>query len=232
MSGLLFFVGDLRPLPESGRPTGIYKQPAGGRLRLERDGFVGDHQADRRVHGGPQKAVHCYPASHYRRLAERFPEAAAQLVPGSLGENLSTPDLREETVHVGDRYQLGSARLRLCQPRNPCWKIDERFACDGMAEFIARERLNGWYFSVDHAGEAGPGDQLTLLERQPGAPTLADALRLCQTHRPPLAELDALIATPGIAEQWQAKLMQRAAYLRQAGTDHASPLFHGKPSTP
>ena len=76
MAHVSLFIGGIRPLPESGRPTGMYKQPATGPLELGSDGFVGDEQADRRVHGGPEKAVHLYPARHYTQLAERFPEAA------------------------------------------------------------------------------------------------------------------------------------------------------------
>src|SRR5574343_1304600 len=83
MANISLFIGGIRPLPESGRPTGMYKQPANCPLELGPEGFVGDQQADRRVHGGPDKAVHLYPARHYARLAARFPEAGALLVAGS-----------------------------------------------------------------------------------------------------------------------------------------------------
>jgi len=102
MIQVTLFIGGIRPLPESGRPTGMYKERVGTTLELRRDGFVGDFQADRRVHGGPEKAVHLYPASHYAKLAERFPDAAPQLVIGSLGENISTLNLDENGVRIGD----------------------------------------------------------------------------------------------------------------------------------
>lgn len=215
MAHISLFVGDIRPLPESGRPSGIYKQPATGPLELGPEGFIGDHQADRRVHGGPEKAVHLYPSRHYARLAARFPEAAAQLVPGSLGENIATADLDESDVSIGDIYRLGSARLQVCQPRNPCWKIDERFASDGMALFIAEQRLNGWYWRVLTPGRVEPGAELILEQAASNSLTLAAALLLCQTHRPPLAELAALAAAPGIAQGWQQKLETRLTWLRQ-----------------
>ncbi|HLO64027.1 MAG TPA: MOSC domain-containing protein, partial [Azonexus sp.] len=110
MAKISLFIGGIRPLPESGRPTGIYKQPANGPLQLGHEGFVGDLQADRRVHGGPDKAVHLYPAAHYAKLAARFPDAADQLVVGSIGENISTPDLDENDVRLGDIWRLGTAR--------------------------------------------------------------------------------------------------------------------------
>ncbi len=215
MAHISLFVGDIRPLPESGRPSGIYKQPVHSALELGSEGFVGDRQADRRVHGGPEKAVHLYPSRHYARLAARFPEAAAQLVPGSLGENIATADLDESDVSIGDIYHLGTARLQVCQPRNPCWKIDERFASDGMALFIAEERLTGWYWRVLTPGRVAPGDELDLEEAAGNSLSLAAALHLCQMHRPPLAELAALAAAPGIATGWRQKIETRLAWLRQ-----------------
>ena len=38
--------------------TGIFKQPVDERVRVEKMGIVGDGQADRRVHGGRDKAVY------------------------------------------------------------------------------------------------------------------------------------------------------------------------------
>ncbi|MBS1144211.1 MAG: hypothetical protein H6R14_1617 [Proteobacteria bacterium] len=234
MANVSLFIGGIRPLPESGRPTGMYKQPASGPLELGVEGFVGDQQADRRVHGGPDKAVHLYPTRHYARLAERFPEAAAQLVIGSLGENIATADLDEQDVRIGDIWQLGSAQLQVCQPRNPCWKIDERFACDGMAAFIAEHRLTGWYWRVVSPGLVTPGDTLDIVSAVDGAFTLAEAMCCWQAHRPALADLERLAASPGIATNWQQKIVARVEWLRK-NPDNASPspvAFHVKPETP
>jgi MOSC domain-containing protein YiiM len=230
MAKISLFVGGIRSLPESGRPTGIYKQPVTAPLDLGRDGFVGDQQADRRVHGGPEKAIHLYPASHYPQLAARFPDAAAQLVPGSLGENISAVDLDENDVRIGDIWQLGSARLQVCQPRNPCWKIDERFATDGMAAFIAEHRLTGWYWRVLQTGRVTPDAPLLLVQPAATAPTLAEAMQLWQSHRPTLADLERLAATPGIAEHWRQKIEKRAGWLRDNSGDAPPPTtFHVKP---
>ena len=214
MAHIKLFIGSIRSLPESGRPTGIYKQPVSTAIAIDENGFVGDAQADRRVHGGPEKAIHLYPARHYQRLAAQFPEAADKLIPGSLGENISCDELDESSVRIGDIYRLGSARLQLCQPRNPCWKIDERFATEGMAAFIAEQRLTGWYWRVLTPGEVRPGDPLLLEQEASGAFTLAAALLLCQTHRPALAGLEKLAASPGIARDWQCKLENRLNWLR------------------
>lgn len=230
MAKISLFIGGVRPLPESGRPTGMYKQPVSGTLQLGPEGFIGDQQADPRVHGGPEKAVHLYPTRHYARLAAAFPEAAPQLVAGSLGENIATADLDENDVRLGEIWCLGSARLQVCQPRNPCWKIDERFASDGMAAFIAEHQLTGWYWRVLTPGRVAPGDELQREAPASAALTLAEAMHLWHSHRPPHADLQALADTPGIASQWQAKIQQRLDYLRRhPDSAPAVTKFHVKP---
>lgn len=232
MADVSLFIGGIRPLPESGRPTGIYKQAVTTALELGPEGFVGDQQADRRVHGGPDKAVHLYPAAHYANLASRFPEAAGQLVIGSLGENLSA-EIDETDVRVGDIWRLGTARLQVCQPRNPCWKIDERFGCDGMAAYIAEYRLTGWYWRVLTPGRVAPGDALEL-ETAADSFTLAEAMLRWQAHRPALADLEKLAAAPGIADNWRQKIVARANWLRNNPDQAAPPVkaFHVKPEQP
>ena len=228
MARISLFIGTIAPLPDSGRPTGMFKHPVGTALQLGIEGFAGDQQADRRVHGGPDKAVHLYPAAHYARLAERFPEAAEQLQPGSLGENISSATLDETQVRIGDIFQLGEARLLLCQPRSPCWKIDDRFGVDGMAAFIAEQRLTGWYFRVLQPGTVTPDATLDLVEPAANASTLAAEMTLWQAHRPALEALRQLAATPGIASGWQRKIVDRLGWLEK----QQPPAFHVKPEAP
>ena len=51
--------------------TGIFKDPVAGRVALRRLNLDGDRQADLSVHGGPDKAVYCYPLIHYDLLEGR-----------------------------------------------------------------------------------------------------------------------------------------------------------------
>jgi len=165
------------------------------------------------VHGGPDKAVHLYPASHYQRLAQQFPEAATRLQPGTLGENLCVDGLDESQVHIGDIWQLGGVLLQLCQPRNPCWKIDERLGTEGVAEFIAKNHLTGWYWRVVQEGTASSADALALHSRLPESFSLLAAMSLWAEHRPDLEQLRKLCQAEGIAAHWQGKIQQRLDYL-------------------
>src|SRR3954452_9887356 len=85
--------------------TSIFKEPAGGRVRVRRLSLEGDWQADLRSHGGLNKAVYAYPVEHY---AWWFRELARDdLRPGQFGENLTVEGLTEDTAHLGDVLRVG-----------------------------------------------------------------------------------------------------------------------------
>jgi len=207
------FVGKVQPMPGDGRLTAIFKQPLSGPVDIGVEGLHGDAQADRRFHGGPDKAVHHYPLENLQRLARQFPQIAGALVPGALGENISTAGADESAVCIGDVYALGSARLQLCQPRTPCWKIEARHGVDGMTRYIAEQGICGWYYRVLTPGRAAPGDSLELVARDAVPLSLRQFWDLVGTHRPPLDALTQLIDAPALAEGWRRRLQERRSWL-------------------
>jgi len=210
------FLGGIRPLPPDNGPTGIFKQPVEMPVWLGKEGLAGDAQADRRVHGGPEKALHQYPVAHYARLAEAFPDAAPLLMPGSLGENLSVPGWDEVNISIGDVFQLGDAKIQVSQPRSPCWKIDHRFGADGMAQFIAEQRITGWYFRVLEEGAVEPGAGFARIERNFRPLPVATLLSVWAAHRPDPTYLLELSRAPGLSPGWVKKLVDRAERLGQS----------------
>ncbi len=209
------FIGGVRPLPASGKLSGIYKLPLTGPVQLGPEGFEGDVQADRRVHGGPDKAVQVYPLEHHAALETLFPQLAGRLGPGAIGENLSCEGLDESGVRVGDVWRLGEALLQVCQPRNPCWKIDEKLDCAGVAAAIAQSHRNGRYCRVLRTGRVVPDDALELVEPGEAAFRLDAMLELVQRQAPAPQALQRLALAPGIAQNWRRKIEQRIAWLRE-----------------
>lgn len=212
---IALFLGGIRPLPPDNAPTGIFKQPVEMPVWLGKEGLAGDAQADRRVHGGPEKALHQYPVAHYARLATAFPDVAPLLVPGALGENLSVPDWDETNIAIGDVFRLGDARIQVSQPRSPCWKIDHRFAAEGMAQFIAAQRITGWYFRVLEEGAVEPCNVFERIERTPQPISIAALLTLWAEHRPDPDRLLDVSRMNGLSSGWIKKLVDRAERLRQ-----------------
>lgn len=207
-------VGTLRPLPPEGQRTGIYKHPLAGRVEVGFEGVAGDHQGDRRVHGGTEKAVHYMPVETYPLLAARRPDLTDEFVPGSLGENLSGQGLTEDNVHVGDRYRIGTVVLEVSQPRRPCWKIDHRFGAEGLVPLINELGCPGWYFRVLAPGQLAAGDQIELVERTCPELTLSRLLAAFAEHRPDPGELLLLAEAPGLNADWADRLRRRAVWLQ------------------
>lgn len=208
------FMGRVRPMPDDGRPTGIFKQPVQGPVTVGYEGLTGDAQADRRVHGGPEKALHHYPADNLDRLRERFPEHAVQFIPGSMGENLSTLGWDEAVVCIGDVFRLGTARVQLSQPRSPCWKIEARHGLEGITRFIAEQGIAGWYYRVLEPGRVAAGDGIELVERNPDPVSLREFWSTLAEHRPQAGALQRILDTPGLSSQLQSRLRLRLEWLR------------------
>lgn len=209
----MLFLGGIRPLPPENRPTGIFKHELLMPAWLGSAGLAGDAQADRRVHGGPDKALHQFPQAHYARLAECFPEARELLLPGSIGENLSVPGWDETNVCIGDRFRLGDGIIEVSQPRSPCWKIDNRYGVEGMARWIEETGSVGWYFRVIEQGSVEPGCVFDLIDRPAGDVTVARLLATWRAHRPAPEALLELAQTPGLSDNWTDKLLKRHASL-------------------
>lgn len=85
-----------------------------GPVRLSLEGFTGDEQVDRSVHGGPEKAVCVYPSEH---LAGWSRELGIELPPGAFGENLSVAGLLEDRVCIGDTFALGETVVQVTHQR-------------------------------------------------------------------------------------------------------------------
>jgi MOSC domain-containing protein YiiM len=166
---------------------------------VERLGLTGDQQADVRVHGGPDKAIYCYPIEHYGKwLAER-PSAESLLVPGGFGENLTTRGLDEDQICIGDVLRIGGVRVQVTQPRRPCFKLGLRFANMQMLRAMLRSGRTGWYLRVLEPGLVEAGASITTIDRLNPSWPIARLNRLIdgRGQRDEIAELASL---PGIAK--------------------------------
>jgi MOSC domain-containing protein YiiM len=210
------FTGRIGMLPGESRGSAIAKDSRSGPCLVGLDGIEGDEHADPRAHGGDEKAVHLFPVENHEALARAFPEAR-HLMPGGLGENLSTRGITEDIACIGDIFALGTARLQIGQPRTPCWKIDARCGVEGVAAHVAEHGIAGWYFRVLTEGECTAGDELIHLERPAGAISLARFNRGLRAQRPALQALDLLASAPGLAPEWVRKIRDRMDWLQNHG---------------
>jgi MOSC domain-containing protein YiiM len=209
------FAGGIGYLEPEGHRSGIFKKQIFHRATVTAQGIVGDEHADKRVHGGPEKAVHHYAAENYQRLIERFPQIAHAFVPGCMGENISASHLTEENVHIGDIFKIGSVVAQVSQPRSPCWKIDHRFGIERMSMYVAQEFITGWYYRIIEPGFIEAGDGIELLERQDQSFSITQFWRIQLLHQPSTENLLSLAAISGLSMEWQRRLTERAKWLQK-----------------
>ncbi len=156
--------------------TGIFKQPVEGRVALRSLNLDGDRQADLSVHGGEYKAVYCYPVAHYDYWQNELP--GRELPIGMFGENFTTDGLLEDSVHLGDRFSVGSAEVVVTQPRLPCYKLGLRFQSDDMVRRFLASGRTGFYLAVTREGEVGAGDEIKVISRDDNAVPVSEITRL------------------------------------------------------
>lgn len=136
--------------------TGIFKEPVEGKIKVRKLNLDGDQQADLTVHGGPDKAIYSYPSEHYSFWKEEMPDR--DLPWGMFGENLTTSGLNESSVFIGDRFSVGTAVLKVTQPRMPCFKLGIKFGDESIIRKFYRSGRWGLYFAVLEEGELEAGD--------------------------------------------------------------------------
>jgi MOSC domain-containing protein YiiM len=159
-----------------GRPvmSAIGKAPVTGRVAVRGVNLAGDDQADRTVHGGPDKAIYVYGAEDSAWWAARLD---APLGPGAFGENLTTSGVDVSGAVIGERWRVGSAELEVCQPRQPCYKLGIAFGDPGMVRRFAKAGRPGAYLRIVHEGDVGAGDPVQVAARPEHGITIAMVAR-------------------------------------------------------
>ena len=187
--------------------TSIFKRPIAGRVRVSTLNVEGDQQSDLTVHGGPDKAVYAYPSEHYPFWRTEHP--GMDLPWGVFGENFTTAGLLEETVHIGDRFRVGSAEFVVTQPRMPCFKLGIRFNRSDMVKRFLQSGRTGFYFAVLKEGEVAAGDSIKLIERDEHNIPVADVVNLYRGDAGNQDLLRRVSELPSLPNSWREYFRKR-----------------------
>ena len=130
--------------------------------RVTRLGLEGDAHRDTEHHGGPDRAVCLFPQEAIRALAAE----GHTIVPGSIGENVTTEGLDWSLVVPDVHLLLGEGvLLRVTRYTSPCVNIAPVFVGRDYSR-VSQKRRPGWsrvYARVLAEGSLRAGDAIRLM---------------------------------------------------------------------
>ncbi len=176
--------------------TGIWKVPVSGPIRARGVNLAGDDQADRSVHGGPDKAVYAYAQEDLSWWTAELDQVVA---PGTFGENLTTAGIDVTNAVVGERWAIGSAVVEVSQPRVPCYKLGIRMADQHFPPRFAAAGRPGAYLRIVAEGDVAAGDDIHVLSRPDHGVTVGLVERAYHADR---SLVPRLLDAPEIADGW------------------------------
>lgn len=199
-------VGTPRLIEWNGRQvrTAIWKHPVAGPRRIEGVNLSGDDQADRAVHGGPDKAVYAYALEDLEWWATQL-DSVVQ--PGLMGENLTTQGLPVTEAIVGEHWRIGTAVLQVAQPRIPCYKLGIRAGDPRFPRRFAAAGRPGAYLRILAPGEISPGDPITVSHRPAHGVSVEHVARAYHSEHDLAADL---VGVPELAAAWRAWAAERS----------------------
>lgn len=188
--------------------SAIRKVKISGAIHVGPTGLEGDEQADLVNHGGPDKAVLAYASTHYEKWNAEFPELNFE--PGGFGENLTIVDLDESVCCIGDTFRIGNCLLQISQPRQPCWKLSERWSLPKLAVLVQHNGRTGWYYRVLKEDVIAAGMIVELVDRPNPEFSVARANSIMYS-KPRRQEDDRQLADcAALSKSWKAHLEQRS----------------------
>ena len=116
------------------------------------DGVSGDWQRNRKVHGGPDRAICIYSEELYDQLRN----AGVDVNNGDVGENFTTKGIDLQKLATGDRLTVGAdCVIELTGVRVPCHQL-KKWDMELPELIVGR---SGWMAKVITEGVVRPGDK-------------------------------------------------------------------------
>jgi MOSC domain-containing protein YiiM/ferredoxin-NADP reductase len=213
--------------------TGIWKTPVGGRCRVGRLNLDGDGQGDLAGHGGEQRAVFVYQIESYRYWQDQLKRT--DFGHGQFGENFTIEGLPDDSVCIGDRYQIGSAQFEITQPRVTCYRVGIRMNEPRMPALLTSSGRPGFYFRVLQEGEVGAGDEIVKVGQAKERMTVAEINALLYSPNHPRDRLERALHIAALSPGWRSSfeaLLQSQTTGEGSGNAALAPAAAAHPVAP
>lgn len=204
-------VGGPRSFDYQGREatSAIWKIPVEGRVRAWGVNIEGDDQADRSVHGGPDKAVYAYAQEDVEWWESRL---GRELGFGAFGENLNTRGVDITNAIVGERWTVGRAVFEVSEPRAPCWKLGYKMGDPTFIRRFSEAGRPGTYLRIVEEGELAAGDEIRISQRPDHGLSVGEIIRIYTRERDKVGRL---LRAPQLGGSWREWAEAQLAKRRQ-----------------
>ena len=212
--------------------TAIWKDPVRGRLRVGRLNLEGDGQGDLAGHGGEQRAVFVYQIESYRYWQEHLKRN--DFVHGQFGENFTIEGLPDDTVCIGDRFQIGDALFEITQPRVTCYRVGIRMNEPRMPALLTSSGRPGFYLRVLQEGAVCAGDEIVKAGEAKERMTVAEINALLYSPNHPRDRLERALRIEALSPGWRSSFEALLQSQTSAGSGNAglAPAAAAHPAAP
>ncbi|WP_109078009.1 MOSC domain-containing protein [Aggregatibacter kilianii] len=193
--------------------SAIRKQPVES-VKIHGLGAEGNDVGLKAHHGGVDKALFFMSADAFPALNALLGENFSYQGTATYGENFVVSELNEDSVCVGDRYQIGSCVVEVSQPRKPCERLSKNTDNPNTQQTVYRSGWSGWYVRVVREGEIRRGDKLLLQARPHPDFTIRHLNRLLSAPKN-VSELEQALALDVLASAFKRSLNSQLMKLQQ-----------------
>ncbi|WP_411830074.1 MOSC domain-containing protein [Metasolibacillus meyeri] len=189
--------------------TGINKQQVAS-VYLAKSGFDGDDVADKKHHGGPDRAVCLYPLEHYAQWQQ---ELGKTLPTAAFGENLTVTNMIEANVCIGDIYKIGDVVIQITQGRVPCSTIDKYTEANTLLKRLIETGYTGFLARVLEEGTIYADSPIELIAKDPAHISILYCNEIYFENKDADA-MQRILAVDALADEWKQKLEKRIQVLQ------------------
>jgi len=194
-------VARVQTVVHHGKPlrTAIGKRPVTGAVDVHALSLAGDHQADHRYHGGPDRAVYAYASEDYAWWSDRVGRV---LAPALFGENLTLRGVDVSGARIGERWRIGTTVVQVTAPRTPCSKLAYVMDDPLFVKAFGVALRPGAYLRVIEAGTVAAGDRAEVISRPDHDLTVAGMANIFLFDRAGIPSALAVPELPDFLREW------------------------------
>ena len=112
-------------------------------------------------------------------------------------------------MYIGDTFRVGSALVKVTEPRTPCYKLGIRFGRADMVKRFLMSRRPGFHFAVLEEGTVQAGDTFAYVERSTHGISVADITRIYAFDKDDWATMRRVVKVEALPESWRGYFQHR-----------------------